>query len=76
MSNYKKPRKIVVDGDEYFWRISRYNGDGDGGFGIKIWKNKKVFLEEWWDKFKNKEDLIPLTPNKIEGIIRDTKNKS
>lgn len=41
----KKHRKIVVDDTEYAWSTGNYNGDGDGGLEVRIWKDRKIIYE-------------------------------
>lgn len=39
----KKIRKIVVGGEDYYWKVCP-----SGEFtGIKIWKGKKIYLQEY-----------------------------
>ena len=43
MKSHKVPiRKIIVNDQEYFWVVNRYNCDGDGGSSFTIWKDKKI----------------------------------
>lgn len=62
----KKFRNIVVDNIEYAWRTCRYNGDGDGGIGIRIWKDKKIIHETF-----HEGNYEPITPKTIADIIGD-----
>ena len=42
----KKIRKIKVNDKIYYWLVSSYNCDGDGGSLFKIWKDKKIVHKE------------------------------
>jgi len=45
-SNKKQLRKIIVNDIEYYWIVSYFNCDGDGGSKFKIWLNKKLIYQE------------------------------
>ena len=60
----KKYRDIIVDDIKYTWAVTNYNCDGDGGFMVKIWLDKKIFYDE----------LVvgeTITPRVIEETIRE-----
>jgi len=39
-------RKIIVDNKLYYWNVSNYNCDGDGGCNFQIWYDKEVIYDE------------------------------
>jgi len=48
MSNKNRKRnlrKIIVNDEIYFWNVSNYNCDGDGGHKFDIWKDKKKIYD-------------------------------
>lgn len=60
-----KPRKITVDGTPYLWKVY-FNSDGDGGIFIRVWRGKKVFLEQW---FRRVNDSSSVTPKVVAALI-------
>ena len=70
----KKPRKIVVDSVEYQWAAVNFNGDGDGGIGLKVWKDKKLVLEQWLNELNIPDNITPKFV--AERIKTDIKQKS
>ena len=50
----RKPRKIIVDGQEYVWKAYRE--------GANVWLNRKIFCSVCY------EDVF--TPKRIEELIR------
>jgi len=45
-SNKIPIRKIIVNNEIFYWVVSSYNCDGDGGSLFKIWKDKKLLYRE------------------------------
>ena len=39
-------RKIIVNDKLYYWNVSDYNCDGDGGCKFQIWYDKEVIFKE------------------------------
>jgi hypothetical protein len=58
----KGPRKIVIDENEYAWKV--YENDDYPRF-IKIWKNKNNLI--YHDVYRNNS----VTPKTIENLIRN-----
>ena len=59
----KNIRKILVNGKNYIWNISRNNCDGDGSNLISIWHNKeKIYCELC-------RGDIQVTPSLIKSLI-------
>lgn len=54
----KKHRDIVVDDQTYGWIVDH------SGYGLRIFKDKKVILTV------NVEEFTPVTPKIIEDLIR------
>lgn len=42
-----KLRKIVVDGVTYHWLTHSWNGDGDGGLGLRVFEGREVVVDSW-----------------------------
>ena len=59
----KKHRDITVGGIKYAWTIHN-NCDGDGGNCVKIWKDKKILIDELI------RGDIDITPKFISEIIK------
>ena len=62
-----KLRSITVNDKEYLWRVYSPNGDGDGGIGVKIWRDKKVVK----DAFFQWGRVYPVTPEIIKRFIKN-----
>lgn len=62
-----KLRRITVDGTLYLWRLHSPNGDGDGGIGLRVWRDKEVFLEQWFTR--SKDSPWPITPKAVAALI-------
>ena len=60
----KKIRRITVNNIEYTWLVGDYNCDGDGGFNVTIYKNKKIIF----NKVAHDEYI---TPKIIADIINE-----
>lgn len=64
MKNKSNLRKIIVNGEQYFWKVAHYNGDGDGGIGLRIFLGKKLII----DKYLH---MLSVTPKFVTETIRD-----
>ena len=58
----KKIRTIIIDGKDYVWLCGSYNCDGDGSSKVRIFKDKKLIIEEL--------TVETVTPKVIEEKIR------
>lgn len=58
----KKYRDITVDGIPYAWQTN--------GYGIKIWRDKKVVFDDYYYKDSETSDKVVVTPKIVETIIR------
>jgi hypothetical protein len=58
----KKIRKIVVNGNEYFWNCLEYDDEGYPDRYIKIWKDKKLIHNQ-------RTTETSVTPKLIKTII-------
>lgn len=62
-----KPRSIIVNNKQYLWRTFHPNGDGDGGIGVRIWENKKIITNLFFQWGRIRE----VTPKFVERIINN-----
>ena len=60
-------RKITINDEIYFWNVSGYNCDGDGGYRFDIWKDKNKIYD---GLIHNKT----ITPKYVREIILKLNN--
>ncbi len=58
----KKHRDIIVNDTKYTWMVGSYNCDGDGGYLVKIFHNRK-------EKYKELYHSKVITPKYIRELI-------
>ena len=59
----KKVRSIIVDGEEYLWKVGDWNCDGDYSCKFKIWYKGELVFQELTTK--------NITPKDVESAIKD-----
>lgn len=67
-----KLRKITVDGNEYVWTVTNYNGDGDGGFALRVFpKESKIpIIDEFLNGIETTKAISPkIIEEKIKKLL-------